>query len=80
MGKTSTFSSSDKLKQYKDLFDINFFSLVSVIAYATPFLSSPEGKEQAKDGINGRIIMTSSGAATGGSEGWGAYRCLSPLL
>ncbi|ORY14801.1 hypothetical protein BCR34DRAFT_585557 [Clohesyomyces aquaticus] len=44
-------------------FDVNFFSGVGLIQAALPFLRKSHG----------RIIFTSSGAATGAYTGWGAY-------
>ncbi|KAG8865223.1 hypothetical protein FRB96_000113 [Tulasnella sp. 330] len=49
--------------EWKSLFDVNFFSLVQTIQMALPHLRK----------IGGRVVFVSSGAATGGSAGWGAY-------
>ncbi|KAK4051308.1 hypothetical protein OIO90_004789 [Microbotryomycetes sp. JL221] len=57
-----------KLDKYKTLFDVNFFSLVSIVQHALPHL-----RERSKHDVSGRIIMVSSGAATGGVAGWGPY-------
>ncbi|GAA5954903.1 hypothetical protein JCM3765_007806 [Sporobolomyces pararoseus] len=62
------------LEEYKSLFDINYFSLISILTHSLPYLSSREGKsEVSPDSPAGRVIMVSSGAATGGVKGWGAY-------
>ncbi|GAA6026196.1 hypothetical protein JCM11491_004423 [Sporobolomyces phaffii] len=64
----------DNLAAYKSLFDVNFFSLISIVSHALPYLSSREGKANlAAADPAGRIVMVSSGAATGGVQGWGAY-------
>ncbi|GAA5910477.1 hypothetical protein JCM5296_007189 [Sporobolomyces johnsonii] len=63
-----------KLDEYKNLFDVNFFSLVSIVGHAVPYLNEREGKDELKDGEpTGRVILVSSGAAVGGIAGWGAY-------
>lgn len=49
--------------QWKNLFDVNFFSLVQTIQIALPHLRE----------FGGRVVFVSSGAATGGMAGWGAY-------
>ncbi|GAA5923880.1 uncharacterized protein JCM15063_005489 [Sporobolomyces koalae] len=74
LGSTSSFVGPDKLAEYKSLFDINFFSLVSIVGHALPHLASTEGKSLDPDAeAHGRIIMVSSGAATGGVQSWGPY-------
>lgn len=45
------------------LFDVNFFSLVSILQIAIPHLRQTKGK----------CIFTSSGAATGNYTAWSAY-------
>lgn len=61
----------------KELFDVNFFSLVSIISHALPHLRRREGKEGLAAGEPaGRIVLVSSGAATGGVTGWAAYKCV----
>ncbi|GAA5894498.1 uncharacterized protein JCM6883_002120 [Sporobolomyces salmoneus] len=73
LGTHRSFTGS-KLEEYKSLFDVNFFSLISIIGHALPYLSSREGKSNLSDSDPaGRIIAVSSGAATGGYQGWGAY-------
>ncbi|GAA6015661.1 hypothetical protein JCM8202_001066 [Rhodotorula sphaerocarpa] len=58
----------------KELFEVNFFSLVSIVAHALPHLRQREGKEGLASGAPaGRIVLVSSGAATGGVTGWAAY-------
>ncbi|GAA5887552.1 hypothetical protein JCM16303_004241 [Sporobolomyces ruberrimus] len=82
LGTHRSFSSPDKLSEYKSLFETNFFSLISIVSHSLPYLSSREGKSSSLSSsssssedpvVGGRIIMVSSGAATGGVQGWGAY-------
>lgn len=54
------------LEDYKKVFDINYFSLISMIGHALPHMKKVEPS-------GGKIILVSSGAATGGVAGWGAY-------
>ncbi|KAM0787933.1 hypothetical protein ACM66B_006138 [Microbotryomycetes sp. NB124-2] len=68
LGTTATLTG--QLDKYKQLFDVNFFSLVSLVQHALPHLR--ESKQSSGD-VTGRIIMVSSGAATGGVAGWGPY-------
>jgi len=56
-------STPDLVDEWKSLFDVNFFSLVHTIQAAVPHLRETQG----------RVIFVSSGAATGGTAGWGAY-------
>lgn len=53
--------------KWKDHFDVNFFSLVLALQHATPLL-----RESSATG-GGRVIFVSSGAAVGGTAGWGPY-------
>lgn len=46
------------------MFDVNVFSIISLIQHALPFLRKSE---------KGSIIIVSSGAALKGYKGWGAY-------
>jgi NAD(P)-dependent dehydrogenase (short-subunit alcohol dehydrogenase family) len=69
----TTASQAGKLEAYKALFDINFFSLVSILTHAIPFLNASDSKPSTGDNISGRVILVSSGAATGGTPAWGAY-------
>lgn len=46
------------------LFDINVFSIISLVQHALPFLRKSD---------KGSIIIVSSGAALKGYKGWGAY-------
>ncbi|SCZ91932.1 BZ3500_MvSof-1268-A1-R1_Chr5-3g08228 [Microbotryum saponariae] len=72
LGKIS--SMTDRLAEHKALFDTNYFSLVSIISHALPFLNERANKDlQEREEISGRIVMVSSGASTGGVAGWGAY-------
>jgi len=61
------------LDEYKQLFDINFFSIISILSHSLPYLTSRESKSLSQDQPAGRVILVSSGAATGGVAGWGAY-------
>lgn len=56
-------SSENSLDSWKAHFDINFFSLISAVK------ASLNDLRQSTHG--GRIIFISSGAAVGGTEGWG---------
>ncbi|KAI0375600.1 short-chain dehydrogenase [Pilatotrama ljubarskyi] len=53
------------LDQWKQHFDINFFSLVTAIRATLP--------ELRKSPIGGRVVFVSSGAAVGGTPSWGPY-------
>jgi NAD(P)-dependent dehydrogenase (short-subunit alcohol dehydrogenase family) len=53
------------LDAWKNLFDVNFFSLVTAIKAALPFLR--------KSTLGGKIVFVSSGAAVKGMAGWGPY-------
>lgn len=64
LGSISKISSSST-SEWKDVFDINFFSLVEIIQSALPSLR--ESKQ------TGRVIFVSSGAADRGYVGWGPY-------
>lgn len=48
---------------WKRLFDVNFFSIITLVQEALPQLRKSKGS----------IIMISSGAASKGYRGWGAY-------
>ncbi|KAI8089439.1 uncharacterized protein BX664DRAFT_333018 [Halteromyces radiatus] len=57
-------SVSDSLVQgWKHLFDVNFFSVITLAQEALPHLRHSKGT----------LIMISSGAASKGYKGWGAY-------
>ncbi|KAG8892433.1 hypothetical protein FRC01_014173 [Tulasnella sp. 417] len=64
LGSISRVSSS-AASEWKDVFDINFFSLVETIQAALPSLREAKQK--------GRVIFVSSGAADRGYVGWGPY-------
>ncbi|KAG9043429.1 hypothetical protein FS837_009642 [Tulasnella sp. UAMH 9824] len=64
LGSISRISSSTT-SEWKDVFDINFFSLVETIQAALPSLRESQHK--------GRVIFVSSGAADRGYTGWGPY-------
>ncbi|PVH21079.1 hypothetical protein CXQ85_000044 [Candidozyma haemuli] len=51
------------IAKWKQLFDINFFSVVGLITKALPHLKKS----------NGRFVAVSSGASTNSYYGWGAY-------
>ncbi|KAF9110679.1 hypothetical protein BGX27_006027 [Mortierella sp. AM989] len=54
---------STPVADLKRAFDINFFSIISLVKYALPSLRESKG----------RIILVSSGAAIKSYHGWGAY-------
>ena len=51
------------IKDWQAAFNVNFFSLVTMLQAATPALRESKGK----------IVFVSSGAATGDTQGWAAY-------
>ncbi|KII95116.1 hypothetical protein PLICRDRAFT_202634 [Plicaturopsis crispa FD-325 SS-3] len=51
------------LDSWKTHFDVNFFSLVTAVKASLPALRQSKGK----------IVFVSSGAAVGGTAGWGPY-------
>lgn len=53
------------LQSWKQHFDVNFFSLVTAVKAALPYLR--------KSSNGGRIVFVSSGAAVKGLAGWGPY-------
>ena len=50
---------------WRSHFDVNFFSLLYTIQASLPSLRKSE--------LGGRIVFVSSGSATVGTPGWGAY-------
>lgn len=64
LGSISRISASTT-SEWKDVFDINFFSLVELIQAALPSLRESQQ--------TGRVIFVSSGAADRGYVGWGPY-------
>ncbi|GAA5854001.1 hypothetical protein JCM9279_003758 [Rhodotorula babjevae] len=73
LGAVSSLS-GPRLDELKQLFDVNFFALVAILAHAIPHLRTRDGKEGLAEGEPaGRVILVSSGAATGGTTGWAAY-------
>lgn len=70
LGTTASMADPARFEAYQKLFATNYFSLVSMIAHALPHLNAEKGVE----GPRGRIVLVSSGAATKGVAGWGAYR------
>ncbi|KAM0751690.1 short-chain dehydrogenase [Meredithblackwellia eburnea MCA 4105] len=69
----TTESLKGKLDEYKKLFDINFFSLVSIVSHAIPHLRAASSLQPDAVAKVGRVVMVSSGASTGGVAAWGAY-------
>lgn len=53
------------LESWKQIFDINFFSLVTALKAGLPYLR--------KSKLTGRVIFVSSGAALTGNPGWAPY-------
>ena len=53
------------LEQWKQHFDVNFFSLVEALRATLP--------ELHKSSLGGRVVFMSSGAAVGSTAGWGPY-------
>lgn len=53
----------DILDSFKSVFDVNFFSLVSILKYSIPHLRQSKGQ----------VVFVSSGAAVGGIASWGSY-------
>ncbi|KAI0081735.1 short-chain dehydrogenase [Panus rudis PR-1116 ss-1] len=56
---------SISLDEWKSHFDVNFFSLITALRAALPALRQSE--------VGGRVVFVSSGAAVGGTAGWGPY-------
>ena len=56
-------SPENNLDSWKAHFDVNFFSLISAVKASLP--------ELRKSSHGGRVVFVSSGAAVGGTEGWG---------
>ena len=61
---------SVSLDSWKSNFDVNFFSLVPALRASLPALRSAQG----------RVVLVSSGAAVGGSPGWGPYNAAKAAL
>ncbi|KAJ7638881.1 hypothetical protein FB45DRAFT_415468 [Roridomyces roridus] len=53
------------LEQWKQHFDVNFFSLVTALKASLPALR--------RSSFGGRVVFVSSGAAVKGTAGWGNY-------
>ncbi|KAI0771590.1 short-chain dehydrogenase [Trametes elegans] len=60
------------IDQWKQHFDINFFSLVTALRATLP--------ELRKSPLGGRVVFVSSGAATGGTPSWGPYNASKAAL
>lgn len=56
-------SPASSVDAWKHVFDVNFFSLLHTVRAALPQLRASKGK----------VVFVSSGAAVGGTAGWGAY-------
>ncbi|KAI9267826.1 hypothetical protein BY458DRAFT_437010 [Sporodiniella umbellata] len=52
------------VEDWKKLFDVNVFSIISLVQISIPFLRKSD---------RGSIVLVSSGAAVKGYKGWGAY-------
>ncbi|GAA5911334.1 hypothetical protein JCM6882_002350 [Rhodosporidiobolus microsporus] len=66
-------ASSGKLDEFRQLMEVNFVSLVSLLTHAIPYLNVRDGKSLEEGAPAGRVVLVSSGAATGGVTGWAAY-------
>lgn len=77
---------STPLDGWRKCFEVNFFSLVSILQHATPHLRRAAevhpggdaaargvGSEEEHESVGPRVVMVSSGAAVGGTAAWGAY-------
>ncbi|GAA5863930.1 hypothetical protein JCM8547_005284 [Rhodosporidiobolus lusitaniae] len=64
---------SGKLDEFRQLMEVNFVSLVSILTHAIPYLNERDGKELKDGEPAGRVVLVSSGAATGGVTGWAGY-------
>ncbi|KAA1078799.1 hypothetical protein PGTUg99_017476 [Puccinia graminis f. sp. tritici] len=51
------------IEAWKEVFDVNFFALVSILKHSLVHLRSS----------NGRVVFVSSGASVGGIASWGSY-------
>ena len=66
-------------EEWRSLFDVNFFSAVAFVRFPFALALHHSHIKQIKPALphlrkaNGRIILTSSGAATGVYSTWGAY-------
>ncbi|KAG0359975.1 hypothetical protein BC939DRAFT_397177 [Gamsiella multidivaricata] len=54
---------STSVEDWKQAFDINFFSILTLVQHALPALRESKG----------RVVFVSSGAANSAYHGWGAY-------
>lgn len=61
--KFERLDSNTSLESWKDVFNVNFFSLVSILKHSLVHLRKS----------NGKVIFVSSGAAVGGLASWGSY-------
>ncbi len=53
---------------WQHIFNVNVFSLLSLLKHATPLLRPAGGSSDS-----GRVVFVSSGSATGNTAAWGAY-------
>lgn len=61
---------------WKDHFDVNFFSIVSLVSKCLPHMNYRHGNSDEDDNINRKgnnIIMVSSGASVKAYKGWSCY-------
>ncbi|AJR51927.1 Irc24p [Saccharomyces cerevisiae YJM1460] len=65
-------NSEHDIKQWERLFDVNFFSIVSLVALCLPLLKSSP--------FVGNIVFVSSGASVKPYNGWSAYGCSKAAL
>ncbi|GAA5943527.1 hypothetical protein JCM10213_005520 [Rhodosporidiobolus nylandii] len=73
-------ASSGKLDEFRNLMEVNFYSLVSILTHAIPYLKERDGKDLKEGEPAGRVVLVSSGAATGGVSGWAAYNASKAAL
>jgi len=59
-----------KLEEWRAHFEVNFFSLVTILKLALPSLRESKG----------RVVLISSGAAVGGTGAWGPYNASKAAL
>ena len=65
-------SSEITLEEWKSHFDVNFFSLITALRATLPALRDSD--------LGGRVVLVSSGAATGNIAGWGPYNAAKAAL
>lgn len=62
-------------KLWKNHFDVNFFSIVSLVSKCVPHMNKQEsnGEEENTNNRGNNIIMVSSGASVKAYKGWSCY-------